>query len=326
MPPAEPVVEPTPVAVISVTGEKLWRDEGNIHNTRPGAITVRLYANGVLTGATPRWTGTDGDTWRYSFDAVPQRTADGAEILYTVDEAPVAGYETTVNGTTITNTLIPSEPERYADIEGTKTWVDDENAGETRPDAVTVRLLRNGEAIDWRSVTADDGWHYSFERLPMDDGYGNAYTYAVREDAVQGYYARVTGYDITNTLLPLSVSSTQRMGGETETERVEIVTSVTGEVAVVRPVGDQGDTTGMVSAQRAARIVDRKTGTPPMMLSDATEEEIEELFDMFEYDTPLWGGLLNTGDIAPAWPFAFAFLGALALAAFLLTGRRRRSR
>ncbi|MBR6889816.1 MAG: hypothetical protein IKN05_02390, partial [Clostridia bacterium] len=138
--------------------------------------------------------------------------------------------------------------------------------------------------------------------------------------------ARVTGYDITNTLLPLSVSSTQRMGGETETERVEIVTSVTGEVAVVRPVGDQGDTTGMVSAQRAARIVDRKTGTPPMMLSDATEEEIEELFDMFEYDTPLWGGLLNTGDIAPAWPFAFAFLGALALAAFLLTGRRRRSR
>ena len=56
-----------------------------------------------------------------------------------------------------------------------------------------------------------------------------------------------------------------------------------------------------------------------------TEEELEELFDLFGYGTPLWGELLGTGDETPLAPWLFAGLGILALAALMLTGRRRRA-
>ena len=54
------------------------------------------------------------------------------------------------------------------------------------------------------------------------------------------------------------------------------------------------------------------------------EEELEELIDLFDYGTPLWGGLLGTGDETPTYPYVFGGAGALALLALLLIGRKRR--
>ena len=55
-----------------------------------------------------------------------------------------------------------------------------------------------------------------------------------------------------------------------------------------------------------------------------TEEELEELLDLFDYDTPLWGGLLGTGDDLPIYPFVFGAIGALAVILLVVTDRRRR--
>ena len=183
-----------------IGGRKVWNDEGNAHNTRPNSITVQLLANGnvintlVVSGR--------GDTWRFSFNNLPARDANGNVISYTVRENSVPGYTTTISGTTITNNLVPRPPERYTNIRGNKTWIDDDNESGQRPNYIVVRLLRNGTVVDQRTVTAANNWQYAFDNVPADDGYGNVYTYTVREDAVRGYLTRINGYNVTNTLLP----------------------------------------------------------------------------------------------------------------------------
>ena len=46
------------------------------------------------------------DEWKYSFTNLPKYSA-GNEIVYTVSEESVTGYETTINGYDITNTHVP---------------------------------------------------------------------------------------------------------------------------------------------------------------------------------------------------------------------------
>ena len=272
--------EPTPPPTTRVTGRKVWVDEGNAHRTRPASITVQLYADGELTDAKPTWTDTDSDNWSYAFNGLPSEK-DGVAIEYTVRELPVDGYETSISGTTITNTLIPREPERVT-LSGQKTWVDGDNADGKRPNHITVRLLRDGREVESRVVTAATGWKYAFEKQPVDDGYGNKYTYTLQEDAVPGYFSRIDGLNVTNTRLPEKP--------KTPDEK--------------RPPSD-------------------RRGTSPKF-GRLNMEELEDLIDLFGYDTPLWGGLLGTGDETPVWPFAFAGAGLLAVIALLATGKRRR--
>lgn len=196
-----PTPSPTPMPTTTVSGRKIWVDDGDAHHTRPTRVVVRLYADGKEVNATPEWTDTSEDTWSYVFRALPAVNADGSAIRYTVEEDAVPYYETSLSGTTITNRLIPGETKRFVTVSGTKTW-DDGGDEASRPNAVTVRLLRDGVAIDARTVTAEDGWQYNFGRLPADDGYGNDYTYAVREDAVPDYFVRLDGYDIVNRRRP----------------------------------------------------------------------------------------------------------------------------
>ena len=272
---------------------KNWVDESNAHRTRPASITVWLYANGQRLDATPTWSNTRSDSWSYTFTGLPEVDESGAPIAYTVSEETVSGYMTTVSGLTITNTLISREVRNFIDITGSKTWVDNYNAGNRRPGYISVRLLRDGEEVDRRTVTAGNDWSYTFTDQPADDGYGNAYTYTVREDTVAGYVARTSGYNLTNILIPTQ-------------------TPENGDVP-----------------KSPDEPVNRNTTTSVPPFADETEDELLELLDLFDYDTPLWGGLLGTGDETPVWPYAFGGAGALALialAALTIIGRRRRGK
>jgi len=51
---------------------------------------------------------TEADDWKYVFTNLPKYNA-GEEIEYSITEEPVEGYETTIDGFDITNTLIPEE-------------------------------------------------------------------------------------------------------------------------------------------------------------------------------------------------------------------------
>ena len=281
--------ENPPPATTDISGLKIWVDESNAHKTRPASITVTLYADGQPVNATPTWRNTDTDRWTFTFAGLPAEDANGNAITYTVKETPVEGYTSTVTGTSITNELIPREPSEYKDLSGTKSWVEvDEsallNSVGQRPDFITVRLIRNGVEVASKQVRATDNWKYTFEHQPMDDGYGNAYEYTVREDSVTGFYGRVDGMDLFNTTL-------------------------------TRP--DRPGTT-------TRRVLTRITDTPAPKFAQMTAEEVDDLMEMLNYNTPLWGQLLGTGDNTPVYPYVFGGVGVLAILALVIFGRKKK--
>ncbi|MGA3677816.1 SpaA isopeptide-forming pilin-related protein [Lysinibacillus agricola] len=85
-------------------------------------------------------------------------------------------------------------------IEGTKTWSNDRE--QDRPSEIKVDLLKAGEVVATKTVTAENGWKYSFDNLDQYTVDGKEIKYAVKEQAVVGYESKVEGYNIVNTKIP----------------------------------------------------------------------------------------------------------------------------
>ena len=288
------------MAKTEISGTKIWVDDDNVHKVRPGSIEVTLYADGSPVSAQPSWTKS-GNHWNYTFSDLPKVDESGHEITYTVKESPVNYYESTISGLVITNRLIPREPERYTDLSGEKIWKDEDNASGQRPTSITVRLLRDGVEIDSRSVTAGTNWNYTFQHLPVDDGYGNIYNYEIREDGVSGYFSRIDGTTVTNSLIDGDTPPTPSEDGETPTPDEDVPTV----------------------PEKPEDVPERKTGTPVPRFEDMGDEELEGILDMFGYGTPLYG-MFGTGDTVPAWVWTCGSIGLLALALAILLGERKR--
>ncbi|WP_131829202.1 Cna B-type domain-containing protein, partial [Bacillus mycoides] len=175
------------------SGKKVWEDYNNKFNTRPESITVQLLQNGKEFNKQEVKADKEGN-WNFSFKDLPKYDEKGNEFKYTVSEVKVNGYETKVDGTTITNTYKNTET---TEISGKKVW-DDNNAID-RPVSIKVDLLQNGKVIDTKEVSVATNWKYTFEKLQVYDANGVAYKYEVKEQPVAGYKSEVNGYDITNT-------------------------------------------------------------------------------------------------------------------------------
>ena len=183
----------------SVTVTKAWNDAGNQDGLRPGEITVKLLADGKDTGKTltlskeNRWMGIFTDLDEYK---------DGQKIVYTIEEVSVKGYDSVITGDASTGFVITNShtPEEI-DLSGSKTWDDAENQDGKRPDSITIRLYANGEQVKVVTVTADDGWKWSFANLPKYEN-GEEIRYTITEDVVPGYQSEVDGMDVTNHYTP----------------------------------------------------------------------------------------------------------------------------
>ncbi|WJE35843.1 Cna B-type domain-containing protein [Bacillus mycoides] len=176
-----------------LSGKKIWEDYNNKFNTRPESITVQLLQNGTEFQTKEVKADKDGN-WSFDFKDLPKYDGQGNEFKYTVNEVKVNGYETKVEGTTITNTYKNTET---TEVSGKKVW-DDNNAID-RPSTIKVDLLQNGQVIDTKEVSVATNWKYTFENLQAYDANGVAYKYEVKEQPVAGYKSEVNGYDITNT-------------------------------------------------------------------------------------------------------------------------------
>ena len=181
----------------AVSGTKTWNDYDNKFNTRPESITVKLMRNGEKYAEKIVKADKEGN-WTYGFDNLPKYDAEGKEYTYTIQEEKVPGYTTKVNGYDIVNTYRNTET---TDVAGTKTWDDYNNKFNTRPESITVKLMRNDKEIGDQIVKADHqgNWTYRFDNLPKYDAEGKAYTYAIQEEKVSGYTTKVNGYDLVNT-------------------------------------------------------------------------------------------------------------------------------
>ena len=184
----------------TISGVKTWNDGGDTAS-RPDSITVTLYQDGEATENTA--TVSAATNWEYKFENLPRYefTRDGdnitavREIKYTVKEAVVDGYVSTVIGNNITNTRTGT-----VDLTVNKVWVSQED----HPTDVTVQLYANGVASG-ESVTFADS--HTFEGLAKYDTQGKLITYSATESPVEGYtpsYGDVTtdsdgNYQITIT-------------------------------------------------------------------------------------------------------------------------------
>ena len=180
----------------SVSGQKTWNDNDNQDGKRPSKITVNLLANGVKVASKevkPDATG----TWAYHFDNLDVVDDAGNVIAYTVSEEPVEGYETTIEGTNITNTRTPEVTE----VAVKKIWDDADNKEGLRPEKITVRLLADGQEVAVKGITATDNWQASFTDLPIYKE-GKKITYAITEDPVAGYITNIDGFTVTNRHTP----------------------------------------------------------------------------------------------------------------------------
>ena len=180
----------------SVSGQKTWNDNDDQDGKRPSKITVNLLANGVKVASKEVKPDAAG-TWAYHFDNLDVVDDAGNVIAYTVSEEPVEGYETTIEGTNITNTHTPEVTE----VAVKKIWDDADNKDGLRPEKITVRLLADGQEVAVKEITATDNWQASFTDLPVYKE-GKKIAYAITEDPVAGYITNIDGFTVTNRHTP----------------------------------------------------------------------------------------------------------------------------
>ena len=165
--------------------------------TPAASVTIKLFADGTEKETV---TLTATDNWTHTFTNLDKYAADGHEIVYTVDETPVAGYAKDISGTAATGFTIKNTNTATINIPVTKTWVG------TAGTSATIKLLADGAEKETVTLTAADNWTHTFSNLPkFDTTDGHEIVYTVDEVDVPNYTKGIsgtaaTGFTVTNTI------------------------------------------------------------------------------------------------------------------------------
>ena len=313
-----PRITPTPEPRISIPVLKVWDDADGAAGKRPDSITVRLLADGATVREVEL---NEGNNWFYNFRDLPEYNGDGSKIVYTVEEDAVPDYQKPVitgsmsEGFTITNPY--RQTPEYEDFVIIKTWQHNGNNPARYPESVTMYMLRD-DGLESERVTVDysDEMRIVFKHLEVVDQYGNKHTWTpieVREDgSIKAYVPSAPDYsDYDEGIIRIQniyIGSTP----PTPTDDDDSPTPT--------PTGTTPNT-----PQRPEDIPDRTTGTPVPPFEDKSDEELEDLFDIFGYSTPLYG-MLGTGDYIPVWVWVCSGAGVLAIILIIVTGRKKKKR
>lgn len=100
-----------------------------------------------------------------------------------------------INGGTWTTSTI--------DVSGTVRWNDVDNQFNTRPQFVTLQVLRDGVAHATINIPSNGDGKYTFTSLEKYAPDGHAYVYTVTEQLVPKYRTTQNGNDFLNTLIQL---------------------------------------------------------------------------------------------------------------------------
>ena len=165
--------------------------------TPAASVTIKLLADGTEKEIV---TLTATDNWTHTFTNLDKYANDGHEIVYTVDETPVAGYAKDISGTAATGFTIKNTNTATINIPVTKTWVG------TAGTSATIKLLADGAEKETVTLTAADNWTHTFSNLPKFDATdGHEIVYTVDEVDVPNYTKGIsgtaaTGFTVTNTI------------------------------------------------------------------------------------------------------------------------------
>ena len=148
----------------TVEGTKTWKaPEGT---TLPESITVDLYRNGTKLESK---TVTANDNWKYSWGDLASYSEDGkTAYTYTIEETPIEGYISTVDGYNITNTITSVKVSKVdiadgKELEGAHIQILDKDGKVVEEwvstkEAHEVTGLKTGETYTLRETVAPDGY------------------------------------------------------------------------------------------------------------------------------------------------------------------------
>ena len=186
---------------VSITADKVWKDNNDQDGKRPARIVLHLLANGEHMGPGYAAELTAETGWKHTWTGL-DKYAGGKEIIYSVQEEVVGnGYHTVVDGFTVTNTY---EPEKTS-INVWKKWDDKNDQDDLRPDSIVLSLYADGKPTGKTlTVYAKDQWMGTFTGLDKYRSGGELIEYTVKENEIYGYTTKITGdaqqgYLVTNT-------------------------------------------------------------------------------------------------------------------------------
>ena len=145
-----------------ISGEKIWNLKGNDPSLLPEEITVYIKDGNDTVDTLTVKAGTDGK-WSFTSKDLPKYRANGTtEIVYTVDEAEVPGFDKVVSGTRITNTL------KTTNVSGEKTWDMQGYDATLMPESIIVYIKDGNNTVDILTVKAgaDGKWSFTSKDLP----------------------------------------------------------------------------------------------------------------------------------------------------------------
>ena len=121
---------------------KIWDDNENQDGIRPTEINVKLFKNGELLDTV---TITEEDNWTYIFENL-DRYENGEEVIYTIEEDIVLGYNTEINydsideNNIISSTIINTHTPEKIEININKTWNDYDDFEELTARSVSGKI------------------------------------------------------------------------------------------------------------------------------------------------------------------------------------------
>ena len=101
---------PTPIPITNISGYKIWNDNDDEYGERPEVIIINLYANEQLIDSVEVRETDNVLKWSYTFGDLPAVDENGENIVYTITEEAVDGYEVHYKGLNIFNTYITPTP------------------------------------------------------------------------------------------------------------------------------------------------------------------------------------------------------------------------
>ncbi|MGX7112398.1 Cna B-type domain-containing protein [Gemella cuniculi] len=183
---------------VSVKVTKKWEGQ------KLDKVKVRLLANGKPTGKEVELS--ESNNWSYTFSKLSKKDSSGQIIKYTVDEVDAPGYIKEISGNETSGYIIKNTKKNTekVNIEGTKTWEDNNNQDGKRPSKIKVILNKmvDGKTtkVGEKEVT-EENWSYSFTDLPKYEN-GKEVKYTIDEEVVEGYTKEVNGYNLKNKYIP----------------------------------------------------------------------------------------------------------------------------
>ena len=190
---------------------QLWRTTNkNLVGQTEGDVEKVAGKTAILSAA---------NNWKAVFDQLDKVNEQNEKYYYYAIEEGDSGSgievkydhgEPDENTVAFTTTIINKG---FTDITVTKTWQDDNDAQDLRPDTLKLTLYRKTavteqEKVDEVTLSAEEAqsgnsnvWTYTFQDLPDTDENGNLYTYRVEEEPVSGYTeSRTDDLNLVNTL------------------------------------------------------------------------------------------------------------------------------